>query len=512
MDAVAGAHHRMESATLTRPRPGLGWLTRLQAVPPSTWARLGLAGLVLAAGIGFVAYPTFPTYDSYYALIWGRDLLHLHLPAFGVYRAPTEHPLLIAFGALLSLAGQSADRLLVGITVASYVALIAGVYRLARHAFTPLVAVLAVFLLGTRFYIAFLAARGYLDIPYLALVVWAGVLEAERPRRGTPVFLLLAAAGLLRPEAWLITGLYFLWCAWPASWAQRVRYAAVAAIGPVVWAGVDAAVTGDPLYSLHSTSGLADELGRANGLSGVPSSLVNFLTRIDHASVLLAGIAGLVLALWLAPRRALVPAILAAIGVGTFGLVGLFGLSIIDRYLLVPSIMAMIFAAMTLGGWSLLRPGTWLRRAWVVAAAVVAFVGVVDGVNALNFDNVTSELRFRTDSHDALVRLLANHNVRAGMRCGPISVPNHKLTPEIRWILDTGPNSVIARSDARTRTQSGDPRLEQRLRRGVAIYPIGVAVFREAIVDPGDDPIDQVPPAGFTRAATTQYYAAYVRC
>ena len=326
------------------------------------------------------------------------------------------------------------------------------------------------------------------------------------------MFLLLAAAGLLRPEAWLIAGLYFLWCAWPASWSQRIRYAALAAIGPVVWAGVDAAVTGDPLYSLHSTSGLADELGRANGLGGVPGSLVNFLTRIDHASVLTAGIAGLALALWLTPRRAAVPAILAAIGVGTFGLVGLFGLSIIDRYLLVPSIMAMIFAAVALGGWSVLRPGAWLRRAWVLAAMALAVYGVVDGVNNLNFDNVTSELRFRSDSHDALERLLANRNVRAAMHCGPISVPNHKLIPEIRWILDTGPSSVIARSDARTRTQKGDPRLEQRLRRGVGIYPIGVAVFREAIVDPGDDPIDQVPPAQFTRAATTQYYAAYVRC
>jgi hypothetical protein len=46
----------------------------------------------------------------------------------------------------------------------------------------------------------------------------------------------------------------------------------------------------------------------------------------------------------------------------------------------------------------------------------------------------------------------------------------------------------------------------------VAIYPTGQAVFREAIVDPGDDPIDQVPPAHFLRAATTQYYAAYVHC
>ena len=62
---------------------------------------------------------------------------------------------------------------------------------------------------------------------------------------------MLALAGMLRPEAWLLTGLYFLWMAWPATWPQRFRYAALAAIGPLVWAGTDWIVTGDPLFSLH---------------------------------------------------------------------------------------------------------------------------------------------------------------------------------------------------------------------------------------------------------------------
>ena len=49
--------------------------------------------------VGYFAFPTYPTYDSFYALLWGRDLLHLHMPDFSVYRGPTEHPLAIAFGA-----------------------------------------------------------------------------------------------------------------------------------------------------------------------------------------------------------------------------------------------------------------------------------------------------------------------------------------------------------------------------------------------------------------------------
>src|SRR5437763_1874803 len=81
-----------------------------------------------------------------------------------------------------------------------------------------------------------LAARGYIDIPYLALVVWAGALEVARPRRGLPVFLLLSAASLLRPEAWIIIGLYWLWFAWKAPWRARIGFAALAAIGPLAWA------------------------------------------------------------------------------------------------------------------------------------------------------------------------------------------------------------------------------------------------------------------------------------
>ena len=43
----------------------------------------------------------------------------------------------------------------------------------------------------------------------------------------------------------------------------------------------------------------------------------------------------------------------------------------------------------------------------------------------------------------------------------------------------------------------------------MAVYPLGSAVFFEAIVDVGDDPRDQVPLAGFRRVYTSRYYAVY---
>ena len=62
-------------------------------------------------------------------------------------------------------------------------------YRLGRAAFTPLIGLIAAALLLTRFDFPFLAARAYIDIPYLAFVVWAAALEVERPRRGMPVLI-----------------------------------------------------------------------------------------------------------------------------------------------------------------------------------------------------------------------------------------------------------------------------------------------------------------------------------
>src|SRR5207245_6965802 len=95
------------------------------------------------------AFPTYPTYDSFYALLWGRDLLHFHLPDFRVYRSPTEHPLAIAFGIVCSVFGQGGARLMVLGSIGSFVAVVAGLYRLGRVCFGPLAGLLAG-LLGLR--------------------------------------------------------------------------------------------------------------------------------------------------------------------------------------------------------------------------------------------------------------------------------------------------------------------------------------------------------------------------
>src|SRR5271165_4489444 len=128
----------MESATPTRVRPGPISPAALRAGLLSSPARIAFALLLVAALVGYLAFPTYPTYDSFYALLWGRDLLHGHLPDFQVYRAPTEHPLAIAFGMLCSVFGQGGARLMVLGSIVSFVAAVAGIYRAGQLAFRPL--------------------------------------------------------------------------------------------------------------------------------------------------------------------------------------------------------------------------------------------------------------------------------------------------------------------------------------------------------------------------------------
>ncbi len=441
--------------------------------------------------------------------------MHLHLPDFRVYRAPTEHPLAIAFGAFCSIFGQDGARLMVFGSIASFVAVVAGVYRMGRLCFGPVVGLLAALLVLSRFFVENLAAQGYLDISYIALIVWAIVLEIERPRRGTPVFLALAAAGMLRPDAWVLSGAYWLWCSWPADNRTRLRYLALAAIAPVVWTLVDAVVTGNPLYSLSSTAGLAEELERTQGLSTVISSVWTFAVRIDKLPVLLGALAGLPLAIWLAPRRVVTPLAALVLLVLVFVAEGAAGASVIDRYLLGAAVVMLLFCAVAIGGWTMLQPGSTMRRVWMAGAAVLVLYGATSVVTTLNLESLRTTLAYHEEFHKGLAVALANPRVKKVFaRCPLLSLPNNKLIPDARWILDTvGQHDIVARSQARADVAKRSHTLEDRLRRGsVAVYPLGSAVFVEAIVDIGDDPGDQIPQKGFRRIYTSRYYAVYANC
>jgi hypothetical protein len=461
--------------------------------------RAGLAALVLAVVAGWALVPTYPDYDAYHDLIWGRDVLHGIAPGFQTFAAPTEHPLYIALGGLLSLAGTDADRLLVLVGMLSLAALTAGSYVLGRELFGRLPALLGALCVGSSFALLLYAVRAFVDVPFLALVIWAAALEArgspvpsassvpgeprgarvgegeradeprgaraveagaarvreaggeragERVGRGVLPMALLAAAGLLRPEAWVLAGLYWLWC-WRGRDARaRAGLAALVAVSPLVWALVDDAVTGDPLFSLHATNKLATALGRERGIVHVPASFVTFLADVARPPVALAGVIGLVLAVRrFGLARMAVPIALLAGGALTFVGTGFAGLSIIQRYLTVPAVALCVLAGYAVLGFTTLEPGP-LRTRWRRGAIGALVVGAAFFVlKVASFGSLRGELRFIQSSHAQLRALLAQPRVRAGMRCGALTFPTYRLVPDTRWLLHRDARAVRTRAD-----------------------------------------------------------------
>ena len=123
--------------------------------------------------------------------------------------------------------------------------------------------------------------------------------------------------------------------------------------------------------------------------------------------------------------------------------------------------------------------------------------GVLFTVTRVNLDRLRSELQFRGDAHVALDDVLHDPAVRAGLRCGPLTFPNHKLVPDARWVADLPFAKVRARADPRVGSHPG---------RGVHVYVSSrFAIFKHAWTDDNDPATIQVPPAGAVRVVHNAY-------
>lgn len=403
------------------------------------------AAVALVAVLAWALVPSYPSYDSQWALVWGRELVHGVLLSYGVYAAPTPHPLWTVVAGVCALLGRGGDRALVLVAVGSLVALAWGVARLGTGVWDAPRGLLAALLVGTSTSLGLYAAKAFVDVPFVALVTWAGALEAERTRGGRggglgpPV--LLAVAGLLRPEGWLLA--LALWV-WRRGW-RSTALTGLAFLAPVLWALSDLAVTGDPLFSLHRTSLVVESIGEQVRAGQVPRALVSFLAAVLRPPVLVLGVVGLGLALWRGarPLRALaVPLALLAVGTTAFVAGAVLALTAQQRYLTVPAVSLGLFAAHALLGFRDEAPGR-VRTWWARGAAGVAVLALVAGVVLLpgTAGRLGTELRFVRDSHSDLSAVLAVSRVRG---CRPIVMPTYKGVPDALWILQAPPGVVVA--------------------------------------------------------------------
>ena len=416
---------------------------------------LALSLLAILAVIAWLLVGSYPGFDAYYHLDWGRQLFAGQLPTIGVYKAPTAHPLYLLLAAVSgAVFGEAADQWIVLFALLSLLVCAWAIWRLGRAVFGVWPGLVAALLVVTNATLLLYTARAFPDLLFLALVFLAGALEAERRRRGAAVLLLLAAAGLLRPEAWLLAGVYWCWCVWPLDFVTgrrdlKLGLLALVFVAPLLWALFDWWTVGEPLYALTETSSLAAELGRRRGLAEVPPALVDGFLGVLRSPVLALALAGVGIELF--RRRAVaiyVPVSLIVIGLITFLLVGVFGLSLLPRYLTIPSITLLLFAGYALAGWVELPVRTTLRRAWAAGAGAVVVLAVLLTLSQPSlFTRAADEVKFVRGVHGDLASVLADPAVTAARRCGPLSLPNFALVPDSLWILDAPQNSVVSRSD-----------------------------------------------------------------
>jgi len=519
---------------------------------PATWVAAVAALLLLIFPLGF------PNYDTIYALVWGRELAHGMSPDYGAALPPTPHPLADLLGLVTTPLGGGA----IGVTmVVAYLSLgLVGyfVYRLASLWFDRPIGAVAALIVLTRAPYLSNGLRAYVDLPYIALVLGALVIETKRPRAGWPVLALLALAGLLRPEAWLFSFAYLAYLLLdvsqlfkgrrglgktpdeegvgvplePADTQKRglirprfvgargtptpsaATLVALALAAPLLWALFDWITTGSPTYSFTGTRETVDTLARHTG----PVDLVLYgpraLGEVLQWPGMIGALGGVVLGFALMRRdsrllprthdgvpKAAMGIGAAVLALGAFALLACAGLAIIARYTMLAAAVLAIFVALALLGWRLLDRGHPWRRAWQAFAAVVALMFVVWAPNQYDLlsqvdTDLTNQGGIESDLGD-----LADSGAFEPL-CLPISVPNHRAVPRLAFDLEVRPSHIVSSSE-----QAHQPR------RGYFLEPASPFVIHNFILDPNDPSrFETKVPPGFHQVARNDSWLLYRRC
>jgi hypothetical protein len=414
-----------------------------------TYALLALGALAVIAA--FVVYQTYPNYDTYYSLVWGKELANWQLPDYDVFRTPTPHPLSTFVGWALAPFGTAGARILVLGSLFGLLGFYVATFVFCERLLGRTIALIALAVMLTRTDMQLLALRATFDLPFYLMVFAAAVMELRRPRCGWPVLAVLTLAGLLRPEAWLLAGAYWLWLAPSMSRPALLRSALLVAAAPLIWLAGDLIVTGEPLYSLTSTREVSGEFGRNRGLFDAIVHIPEYSGGNDRIVTVAAGGLGLLLAVYILRRRAALPLALGGLGVATFLIIALAGLSVIPRYMTIPSLLLSLCVAVALGGWTLVDGRTPRRVAIGIAVVSVLLIGWRAPYYYRDYAELADQASFIEAQHQDLGRLIdAPRVVPALQQCRPITVPTHSAIPVIRY--ETGlPKEALEASIAQRR-------------------------------------------------------------
>jgi hypothetical protein len=351
--------------------PSAGRRRRLQWVT-APWVAVSFAGVGACALFlaRLLSLPSASSYDAWAYTAWGQAFARGEQLLYNV--STTPKPLATVLAAIVSPLPPARAW---GVVVALSLGILVAALLAAGHRDGGVIgaAVAGVVL------VAFAPLDSFLLLSLVDAVTAALVLLgiALRGRARIVPFVL---AGLLRPEAWLASGVAAYMELGGSRLRRAVGAAAFTALPVVLWLAFDLAFARDALATREFTNGLgAAELGgpEPHGLFGSLRLLAHNFVEVG-ALFALIGAVGLIVHSWRTRRESPVsfPLAIALVWTGSFVAEAIYGLEVNVRYFLpLVAILAL--------GWGLLAGALvgsrWASRpelAWAAVAVVLVVVAL----------------------------------------------------------------------------------------------------------------------------------------
>ena len=310
-------------------------------------------------------------------------------------------------------------------------------YRLGARLAGPVAGAVAALSLALSADLYRTALLGSAEPVLIALTL--GAVDRHLAGRRDWALVLIALAGLIRPEAWVLLGLYgvYVWLHEPG-----LRPLAVAAVvlPPVLWLGLDWIGSGDPLHG-SSTATSATEGSAAN--ASVPAFEV--VRRAADAIILptlvLAGV-GIVAAVRRRDRAALSLAALALGWIAVVAIMAEVGFTGTRRYLAAPAAALCVVAGV---GFAWLLDAVPERRTRLAVAGAIGLLALVPALLRAREDGrMLSVARSQAHQRDELRDAVGRAGGRAAvLRHGRPAI-NPWLQTALAWELDVPLSGVQA--------------------------------------------------------------------
>ncbi|HEY7619363.1 MAG TPA: hypothetical protein VH834_06285 [Solirubrobacteraceae bacterium] len=380
---------------------------------------------VALAGAATLLIPATLGYDAWAWTVWGRQLAHLDLATTA---GPSFKPLPVLVLAPLSALGGAAPYVWMAAMRACAIGALLLAYRLGARLAGPLAGAVAALSLALSADLYRTALLGSAEPALIALAL--GAFDRHLDGRRDQALLLIAVAGLIRPEAWVLLAGYgvYVWLREP-----RLRGLAVVAVvlPPALWLGLDWAGSGDPLHA-SSTATEATEGSAAN--AGVPA--LEVVRRAADAVIvptLVLAAVGVVAAWRRDDRRVLSLAALALGWIAVVAVMAEVGFTGTRRYLAAPAAGLCVVAGV---GFAWLLDAVPGRRARIATGCAIAALALVPALlRAREEARTLSVARGQADQLSELRRAVDRAGGRAAvLRAGRPAI-NPWLQTALAWEL-----------------------------------------------------------------------------